>query len=49
MFSRLVKQMAEKEDVTEILKANNQILWAQKMCNIQARAREFVNEELIFA
>ena len=48
MFSRLVKQLAEKEDVTETLKANNQMLWVQKMGSIQNRAREIVNVELIF-
>ena len=31
MFSRLVKQLAEKEDLTEALKAENQMLWVQKM------------------
>ena len=49
MFSRLVKQLAEKEGVTETLKAENQMLWIQRMGNIQARAREIVNAELIFS
>lgn len=49
MFFRLVKQLAEKEGVTETLKAENQMLWVQKMGNIQSRVREFVNTELIFA
>ena len=31
LFSRLVKQLAEKEGVTEALKAENQMLWVQKM------------------
>ena len=44
MFSRLVKQLAEKEGITETLKAENQMLWVQKMGNIQSRAREIVNE-----
>ena len=48
MFSRLVKQLAEKEGVTETLKVNNQMLWVQKMGSIQNRAREIVNAELIF-
>lgn len=48
MFSRLVKQLTEREGVTETLKAENQMLWVQKMGNIQARAREIVNSELIF-
>ena len=49
MFFRLVKQLAEKEGVTETLKAENQMLWIQRMVNIQARAREIVNAELIFS
>lgn len=48
MFSRLIKQMAEKEGITETLKAENQMLWVQKMSNIQNQAREIVNTELIF-
>ena len=49
MFFRLVKQLAEKEGVTETLKAENQMLWIQRMGNIQARAREIANAELIFS
>ena len=49
MFSRLVKQMAERENVTEQLKADNQLEWIQKMNNIHSRAMEIVNEEIIFA
>ena len=49
MFLRLVKQLAEKEGVSETLKAENQMLWIQRMGNIQARAREIVNAELIFS
>ena len=48
MFSRLVKQLSEKEGVTEALKAENQMLWVQRMNNIRARAEEIVREELIF-
>ena len=48
MFSRLVKQLAEKENVTEKLKAGNQMLWVQKMNNILNRAAEIVNNEVIF-
>lgn len=48
MFSRLVKQLAEKENVTEKLKAGNQMLWVQKMNNIRNRAAEIVNNEVIF-
>ena len=48
MFSRLVKQLAEKENVTEKLKAENQMLWVQRMNNIRNRAREIVDKELIY-
>ena len=48
MFLRLVKQLAEKENVTEKLKAENQMLWVQKMNSIRNRALEIVNSELIF-
>ena len=48
MFSRLVKQLAEKENVTEKLKAENQMMWVQKMNSIRNRALEIVNSELIF-
>ena len=43
MFSRLVKQMAEKQGISEKLKIENQMEWVQKMNNIQACAREIVN------
>ena len=49
MFSRLVKQFAEKEGVTETLKAENQMLWVQKMNNIRNAAMEIVSNDLIFA
>ncbi len=49
MFLRLVKQMAECEDVTEQLKAENQMEWVRKMNNIWNRAVEMVNAELIYA
>jgi hypothetical protein len=49
MFSRLVKELAEKENVTEKLKAENQMLWVQKMNNIRNRAAEVVNADLIYA
>ncbi len=48
LFSRLVKQYAEKEGVTEELKAADMMLWVQKMNNISNRAIEVVNSELIF-
>lgn len=47
VFLRLVKELAEKEGVTEKLKAENQMLWVQKMNNIRNRATEIVNTELI--
>ena len=49
MFFRLVKQMAEREGVTEKLKADNQMEWVDRMNNIRSRATEIVNAELIFA
>ena len=44
----LIKQMAEKENVTEELKANNQMEWVQKMNNIKSRAEEIVLNEVIY-
>ena len=48
MFSRLVKQLTEKEGVTEDLKAENQMLWVQRMNNIRSAAMEIVSSELIY-
>ena len=48
MFLRLVNDMAKAEGVTELLKAENQMLWVQKMNNIRNRATEVVNAELIY-
>ena len=48
MFSRLVNDLAEKENVTEGLKATDMMLWVQKMNNIRNRATEIVNAELIY-
>ena len=45
----LTKQMAEREGVTEQLKAQNQMLWVQRMNNIRNRAMEVVNNDLIYA
>ena len=45
----LTKQMAERDGVTEQLKAQDQMLWAQRMNNIRDRAMEIVNHELIYA
>ena len=47
MFSRLVKQMAECEGVTEQLKAENQLEWVGKMNNIRSRSVEIIDVELI--
>ena len=44
----MVKDLAEKENVTEKLKVENQMLWVQKMNNIRNRAEEVVNTELIY-
>ena len=49
MFSRLVKQMAEAEGITEHLKADNQMEWVRRMNNIRNRAKEMVNNDLIYA
>ena len=48
MLCRLVKKMAAKENVTEQLKAENQMLWVQLMNNIHNRAMEVVNSEIIY-
>lgn len=47
MFSRLVKELAQKENVTEKLKAEKQMLWVQKMNNIRNHSTEVVNSDLI--
>ena len=48
MFSQLVKLLAEKDGVTEVLKAENLMLWVQKMNNLQNAAMEIVSNELIY-
>lgn len=48
MFSRLVKQMAEREGVTEKLKVDNQMEWVGRMNNIRSRATEIANKDLIY-
>ena len=48
MFSRLVKQLSKKEGVTEALKAENQMLWVQRMNNIRSAAMESVANDLIY-
>lgn len=47
LFSRLVKEYAEKEGVTEQLKATDQMAWVRRMNNISSQAREIVNQEII--
>lgn len=48
LFSRLVKEYAEKEGVTEQLKSTDQMAWVRKMNNIRNRAAEMVNNEVIY-
>ena len=48
MYQLLIKQLAEKEGVTEQLKAENLMLWIQQMNNIQNKVKEIVNTEIIF-
>lgn len=44
----LIKQLAEKENITEELKANNQMEWVQSMNNIKSRAEEIAFSEIIY-
>ena len=48
LFLRLVKELAEKEGVTEQLKAADQMAWVGRMNNIRNQATEIVNEEVVF-
>ena len=48
IFFRLVKQMAEREGVTEQFKADNQMKWVARMNNIRSRATEIVNNDVIY-
>ena len=48
LFLRLVKELAEKENVTEKLKSTDMMLWVQKMNNIRNRATEIVNADIIY-
>lgn len=48
-MEQLTGQMAEKEGVTEQLKADNQMLWVQKMNSINSRAEEIVLGELVYS
>ena len=49
LFFRLVKEYAEREGVTEQLKAENQMEWVCRMNNIRERVNEVVNAEMIFS
>ena len=48
LFEQIVKSLAEREQVTEKLKAENMMLWVRKMNNIRNRAMEIVNEQIIY-
>lgn len=48
MFSRLAEQMKVNEGITEQFKSDDQMEWVARMNNIEERAREIVNHELIF-
>ena len=48
MLTRLVKQMAEREGVTEQLKTDNQMEWVCRMNNIRSRAIEITNHDIIY-
>lgn len=48
LFSRLVKQLVEKEGITEQMKADNQLEWVGRMNNICNTAIEIVNNDIIY-
>ena len=48
-FNSLIKQMAEREGVTEQLKATNPMEWVSRMNNIRQRATEIVNYDIIYS
>ena len=48
MFLRLVKELAEKEDITETLKAEKQMLWVPQINAVRKTATETVNNDLIY-
>ena len=48
MFSRLVKEYADRQGITEQLKAENSLEWTGKMNNIRACAREIVEKEIVY-
>lgn len=49
IFFRLVKELAEKEGITEALKAENQMLWVQRVNAVRETATEIVNHEMIYS
>ena len=49
MFQQFVKELSEKEDVTEQLKVTDTMLWVQKMNNIRNRVTEIINNEVIYS
>lgn len=49
LFLRLVEGLAKKEDITETLKAEDQMLWVQRMNSVQEAAMEIVNNNLIYS
>ena len=48
MFSRLIKELAEKEGITETLKAESQMEWVQKMNDVRNVTTEIINQDLIY-
>ncbi|MDE6021110.1 MAG: TnpV protein [Ruminococcus sp.] len=48
MYDLLVQQLSKKQNITEPLKIENQMLWVQKMNNIANQAREIVNNEIVY-
>ena len=48
LFFRLVKAMTEQEGITEQLKTEKQMEWVRKLNNINTRAKEIVNYEIIY-
>ena len=49
LFLRLVEGLAKKENITETLKAEDQMLWVQRMNSVQEMAMEIVNNDLIYS
>ena len=49
MFSRLLKELAERDGITEALKANDQLEWVRRMNVVRVQATEIVNNDLIYA